>query len=85
LLARFCEASALAEKAAFELDQPNGTVTPDGKATAWVSIYMQAAKTVGALAPQLRLGPRARQRASKKAAGPAPPLYGDTSSPDWLR
>jgi phage terminase small subunit len=69
LLARYCEAAAMAERAAFELDRE--TVTADGKVSAWLGVYTAAVKVQGTLAPRLRLGPMARAKVqSKKAAAP---------------
>jgi phage terminase small subunit len=69
LLCRYCEAAALAERAAFELDQC--TVTPNGKLSPWFTVHASATKSMGALAPRLRLGPMARAKhQSKKETAP---------------
>jgi phage terminase small subunit len=67
LLCRYAEAAAVAEQAAFEMAQPNGMVTMEGKVSPWFSIHQQATKTLNVLALRLRLGPQSRAfKASKK-------------------
>jgi hypothetical protein len=39
LLCRYAEAAAAAEEAAFQMAQPGGMVTSDGKLSPWVSIH----------------------------------------------
>lgn len=71
LLCRYAEAAAAAEEAAFQMAQPGGMVTADGKVSPWFSIHQQATKTLNALALRLRLGPQSRAlKQSKKDAAP---------------
>jgi hypothetical protein len=70
-MARYAEAVVLAERAAFELAQPNATVTPNGKVSPWFGVHQAACKTISALSLRLRLGPQSRQpRAHKTTTGP---------------
>jgi phage terminase small subunit len=64
LVCTYAELCALRERAAFELERC--AVTPNGKPSAWLSVYMQSVKSLTALAPKLRLGPQARQKVTKK-------------------
>jgi phage terminase small subunit len=71
LLCRYAEAAAAAEEAAFQMAQPGGMVTDDGKVSPWVSIHQSMTKTLNALALRLRLGPQSRAlKQSKKEAAP---------------
>jgi hypothetical protein len=70
LLVRWAELCVAAERAAFEMEQRGGMVTPDGKVSAWFAIHQQATKALSGLALRLRLGPQSRQqRQSKKTVG----------------
>jgi len=86
LLCRYAEVAALAERAAFELEQPNGTVTVDGKVSAWFSVHATATKSLSGLALRLRLGPHSRAlKASKKEAGPPMSAYERMRlDPKWI-
>jgi phage terminase small subunit len=67
LVARYSEAAAAAEEAAFQMSQPGGMVTSDGKVSPWVSIHQSMTKCVNALALRLRIGPQSRAlKQSKK-------------------
>jgi phage terminase small subunit len=67
LLCRYAEAVAAAEQAAFEMAQPGGMVTSDGKVSPWVSIHQSMTKMLNALALRLRIGPQNRAlKQSKK-------------------
>jgi hypothetical protein len=69
LVCRYAEAAAAAEEAAFQMAQPNGMVTTDGKVSAWFAIHQQATKTLSMLALRLRIGPQNRVlKQSKKEA-----------------
>jgi hypothetical protein len=71
LLCRWAEASAAAERAAFEMEQPGGMVTADGKLSPWFTIHASATKTLNGLALRLRLGPQSRaSKQSKKEPAP---------------
>jgi phage terminase small subunit len=59
LLARYCEASALAEQAAAAM--AGEPVTANGKPSAWVSVHAQMTKALCGLSMRLRLSPQARQ------------------------
>jgi phage terminase small subunit len=78
LLCTYAELCALRERAAFELERC--AVTPDGKPSPWLTIYMQSVKSITALAPKLRLGPQSRQKVSKRE--PAPVNYYDRARMD---
>jgi hypothetical protein len=43
-VARYSEAAAAAEEAAFQMSQPGGMVTSDGKVSPWVSIHQSMTK-----------------------------------------
>jgi phage terminase small subunit len=58
LLERYCEATALAEKAAAKLAEEGSVV--DGKVSPWFQVHQGAAKTASGLALRLRLGPQSR-------------------------
>jgi phage terminase small subunit len=84
LVCAYSEAVVLAERAAFELSQPNGIVTADNKVSPWFSVHQQATKTLIGLALRLRLGPQSRAlKQSKKE--PAPVSYYDRMrmEKDW--
>jgi phage terminase small subunit len=66
LLARWAELSVMAEQAAFELAQ-HGKVTPDGRMSPWLGVYMQAVKSLNGLALRLRLGPQSRANKAPKS------------------
>jgi phage terminase small subunit len=71
LLCRWAEAAAAAEEAAFQMAQPGGMVTTDGKVSPWFAIHASATKTLNALALRLRIGPQSRaRRQSKKEPAP---------------
>jgi hypothetical protein len=55
LLCQYCEATALAEKAAFQL---GGDTEPSAK---WLSLWVQSTRTMSGLALRLRLGPQSRR------------------------
>jgi hypothetical protein len=76
LLCRYAEAAAAAEEAAFQMAQPGGMVTTDGKVSPWFAIHQQATKTLNALALRLRIGPQSRARTQSKKE-PAPMSYYD--------
>ena len=70
LLARWCEATVMAETAADELRE-GGMVTADGKVSPWFTIHSQATKTLKDLALRLRLSPQGRaNKAPKTMARP---------------
>jgi hypothetical protein len=86
LLCRWAEMTALAERAAFEMEQPGGIVTADGKPSPWVSTHATATKILALLALRLRLGPQSRvMKASKKEAGPISYYEKMRSEKDWDR
>jgi hypothetical protein len=60
LLCRWAELTVLAERAAFELGQPNGTVSPDGKLSPWFTVHASCTKALNALALRLRVSPQSR-------------------------
>jgi phage terminase small subunit len=66
LLCRWAELSVMAEQAAFEMTT-HGRVTPDGKVSPWLSVYMQATKNLNGLALRLRLGPQSRASKAPKS------------------
>jgi hypothetical protein len=66
LLARWAELSVMAEQAACEM-AVNGRVTPDGRVSAWFSIYTQAIKGLNGLALRLRLSPQSRMSKAPKS------------------
>jgi phage terminase small subunit len=69
IMARYCEAVALAEQAAREL--ATGGAVIDGKVSAWHRVHQDACKTIAALTLRLRLGPQSRQpRAHKTSISP---------------
>jgi hypothetical protein len=71
LLYRWSEAAAAAEQAAFEMAQPGGMVTAEGKVSPWVSVHQSMTKTLGLLSLRLRIGPQHRAlKASKKEVAP---------------
>jgi phage terminase small subunit len=84
LLCRFAEAAAAAERAAFEMEQPDGMVTTDGKVSPWFSIHASATKTLNALALRLRLGPQSRLlKQSKKEVGAVSVYDRLRLNPNW--
>jgi phage terminase small subunit len=58
LLCRYCEAAAMAEKAAAAMAK---TPIVDGKASPWIGIHGQMSKAMLGLSMRLRLSPQARQ------------------------
>jgi hypothetical protein len=76
LLCGWSEMVALAERCAFEMEQPHGVVGVDGKATAWVSAHASATKILALLALRLRLGPQQRVMKAPKRE-PSPVSYYD--------
>jgi phage terminase small subunit len=71
LLCRFAEATAVAEEAAFQMSQPGGLVTVEGKASPWIGIHSTMTKQLNILALRLRLGPQSRAlKQSKKEPAP---------------
>jgi hypothetical protein len=44
----------------------HGKVTPDGRPSPWLSVYMQATKQLNGLALRLRLGPQSRASKAPK-------------------
>ena len=64
LLERYCEATALAEKAAVRLAEEGSVV--DGKVSPWFLVHQGAAKTASGLALRLRLGPQSRAARAPK-------------------
>jgi phage terminase small subunit len=66
LLCRWAELSVMAEQAAFEMTT-HGKVTPDGRPSPWLSVYMQATKQLNGLALRLRLGPQSRASKAPKS------------------
>jgi phage terminase small subunit len=74
LLERYCEATALAEKAAVKLAEEGSVV--DGKVSPWFLVHQGAAKTASGLALRLRLGPQSRApRAPKTEPATATSYY----------
>jgi phage terminase small subunit len=59
LLCRYCEANAMAARAATALMKAEPIVSGD-TASPWVSVYVAMTKTANALAMRLRLSPQAR-------------------------
>jgi hypothetical protein len=57
LLARYCEAAVLAEKAALELR--SGAVA-DGKPSPWIVVQEKSVRAMVALSMRLRLSPQSR-------------------------
>jgi phage terminase small subunit len=80
LLARWSELSVMAQEAAFEMST-HGRVTPDGKTSPWLSVYMQATKQLNGLALRLRLGPQSRANKAPKTL-PQEPSYYDLMEDD---
>jgi hypothetical protein len=82
----WAEAAAAAEEAAFQMAQPGGMVTADGKVSPWFAIHASATKTLNALALRLRIGPQSRARTQSKKE-PAPISYYDKmrAQKDWDR
>jgi phage terminase small subunit len=84
LLCRYAEAVAAAEQAAFEMAQPGGMVTVDGRVSPWFHVHQQATKTLNALALRLRLGPQSRAlKQSKKEAAPVSVYDRLRLNPNW--
>jgi phage terminase small subunit len=84
LLCRYCEMAAVAEEAAFQMAQPGGMVTTDGKVSPWFSIHASATKSMGALAPRLRLGPLSRAKQQSKRAVQPLSVYDEMRAQrDW--
>jgi phage terminase small subunit len=74
LLARYCESTVLAQRAAAEL-RDGGAVTPEGKASAWLIVSEKATRALVALSGRLRLSPQARSPAAVNrpvTTGPKP-------------
>jgi phage terminase small subunit len=80
LLCRWCELSVMAEQAAFEMTT-HGRVTPDGRPSPWLSVYMQATKQLNGLALRLRISPQARMNKAPKTL-PQEPSYYDLMEDD---
>lgn len=72
LLARYCEAIALAEEAARELR--DGGAVLDGKPSPWITVQEKSVRAMVALTLRLRLSPQARPPIGGKR-GPAPSVY----------
>ena len=84
LLCRYAEAAAAAERAAFEMEQPGGMVTDDGKVSPWFHVHQQATKTLNALALRLRLGPQSRAlKQSKREPAPVSVYDRMRLDPNW--
>jgi hypothetical protein len=75
LLCRWAETSVLAERCAFEMEQPHGIVSADGKPTPWPGLHGNASKVQALLALRLRLGPQSRAGKSPKKEAGAPLSY----------
>jgi hypothetical protein len=84
LVCRWAEMTALAERCAFEMEQPGGLVTVDGKSSAWVTTHANATKILALLALRLRLGPQSRAlKAPKKDVGPISYYDRQRAQKDW--
>jgi phage terminase small subunit len=84
LVCRYAEAAAVAEEAAFQMAQPGGMVTVDGKLSPWVGIHQSMTKSLNALALRLRLGPQSRAfKQSKKAPAPVSAYDRMRMEADW--
>jgi phage terminase small subunit len=59
LLCRYCEANAMAARAAAAMAKPEAMVNED-EASPWVSVYVAMTKTAAGLAIRLRLSPQSR-------------------------
>src|SRR5258708_18441284 len=82
----WAEAAAAAEEAAFQMAQPGGMVTADGKVSPWFAIHASATKTLNALALRLRIGPQSRARTqSKKELAPISYYDKMRAQKDWDR
>jgi hypothetical protein len=69
LIARWCELTALAERASRELE--GAIVTPDNKLSPWFTVHASATKSLNMLATRLKIGPSARApKVSKKTPAP---------------
>lgn len=73
LLRSYCEASALADKAAAELEKGGAVV--DGKISPWLAVHEKATRTQNTTALRLRLCPSARTdpKTTGRNAGPRVP------------
>jgi hypothetical protein len=65
LVCRWCELSAVADRAAAELATGN-LVTEDGRPTPWLAVHEKAVKGLVALSLRLRLSPQSRMDKSPK-------------------
>ena len=74
LLAAYCRAAALERRAAEELQI--GAVV-GSMPSPWLAVHASAVRSMATLATKLRIGPRARNPANRRAAkaGPAPSYY----------
>ena len=76
LLRAFCEAAVLSQEAFVELRRGGRVV--GGKPSPWLIILEKSTRTLGALAPRLRLGPSARSDPkvlARRLSGPGPSIY----------
>ena len=76
LLARYCEAVALAEQAEAKLAE-DGPVDSHGRASAWIGVWDKATKAASTAATRLRLTPHSRfdARAAARKTGRGPSAY----------
>jgi phage terminase small subunit len=74
LLARYCEASILAERAAAEL---RSSPIIGGKVSPWLLVQEKSVRTLTALSMRLRLSPQAR-KGHNPLSPPRPLTYSDT-------
>jgi phage terminase small subunit len=65
LVCRWCELSAVADRAAAEMATGN-LVTEDGRPTPWLAVHEKAVKGLVALSLRLRLSPQSRMNKSPK-------------------
>jgi phage terminase small subunit len=75
LLSAYATAAEAAERAAFEMSQPGGLVTAEGRTSPWFAIHTAATKTMVGLALRLRLAPQSRVAKASKQSPPAPLSY----------
>jgi phage terminase small subunit len=74
LVCRWCEWTAIADRAAAEM-ATNDLVTPDGRPSPWIAIAERASKQLVALSLRLRLGPQSRVSKAPKTEAPGQQSY----------
>ena len=74
LVCRWCEWTAVADRAAAEM-ATSDLVTPDGQPSPWIAIAERASKQLVALSLRLRLGPQSRASKAPKTEAPGQQSY----------